>query len=86
MIPAIKSLEREDLSEYSYSFFDVENNICYNFVDIEFLRWKDESYITMNLELDPPQSIGKGKGEGIVKDTFKAVSEAIKYINKVKNE
>jgi len=75
LIPAIKSLEREDLSEKINNFEYVEFERCNFQCEISILRHPES-----------PIYIGEGKGEGIVKDTFKAVSEAIKYINKLKNE
>lgn len=83
LIPAIEKLEKEDLSEFHYEWEDGRGKHN-NFMGIRFSRFEDQSDFSIDLQLDPPTWIGEGKGGGIVKDTFKAVVEAIKYINNVK--
>lgn len=83
LIPAIEKLESEDLSDYSYKWKD-DRGLNNNFMGIEFMRWHDNSDFVIEWELDPILSIGEGKGEGITKDTFYAVYQAIEYINDLK--
>lgn len=83
LIPAIEKLEKEDLSDYCYKWKD-GRGLNNNFVYVEFMRFRDNSFIAIEWELDPFTTIGKNEGKGIIKDTFYAVYQAIKYINDLK--
>lgn len=85
LIPVIEKLESEDLSEFHYEWEDKRGKHN-NFMSVEFIRWYNESSININLQLDPSNDIGRHEGEGIIKDTFYAVVDAIKHINKLRDE
>lgn len=83
LIPAIEKLEAEELKEYFYSWGKGKEK-RYNFMNLSFSRFQGVSDFYVDLELDPPMRTGVGKNNGIIKDTFKAVVEAIEYINNLK--
>ena len=95
LIKVLEMLTKEDLSEYMYSFErckdrdeeGCETEVCYNFMNIDYYISKEfGTIIEINLELDPAMEIGRGQGEGIIKNTFNACVQAVEYINKRKNE
>ena len=95
LIPVLNKLTEEDLSEYMYSWElcvegdeeDCETEVCYNFMNIDYyISVEFGTIIEINLELDPAMEIGRGQGEGIIKNTFNACVQAVEYINKIKNE
>ena len=93
LIKVLEMLTKEDLKEYMYSWErcvegdeeDCETEVCYNFMNIDYYISKEfGTIIEINLELDPAMEIGRGQGEGIIKNTFNACVEAVEYINKRK--
>lgn len=84
LIPAIEKLEAEELEDYFGHYEWVNKEKRSNFMNVSFSRFEGVSDFFINLDLDPPIRIGVGKGNGITKDTFKAVVEAIEYINNLK--
>lgn len=83
LILAIEKLESEELEEYFYSWGEGEEK-RYNFMNLSFSRFQGVSDFFIDLELDPPIRVGDSEGKGIIKDTFKAVVEAINYVNDLK--
>ena len=88
LIPVLNKLTEEDLSEYMYSWercVEEEAEVCYNFVNVDYyISVEFGTIIEINLELDPAMEIGRGQGEGIIKNTFNACVQAVEYINKRK--
>lgn len=86
LIPAIEKIESEDLREHYGTWKEPYGDIRSNFRYIEFSRFDGQSSFDIELDLDPSREIGMGKGEGILRDTFKAVVEAINYLNNLQIE
>ena len=93
LIKILDKLTKEDLSEHMYSWErckdrdeeGCETEACYNFMNIDYYISKEfGTIIEINLELDPAMEIGRGQGEGIIKNTFNACVQAVEYINKRK--
>ena len=93
LIKILDKLTKEDLSEYMYSWErckdrdedGCETEVCYNFMNIDYyISVEFGTIIEINLELDPAMEIGRGQGEGIIKNTFNACVQAVEYINKRK--
>ena len=87
LIPVLNKLTEEDLSEYMYSWErcvegDEEDCETGVFMNIDY-------YISVEfgtiIEINPAMEIGRGQGEGIIKNTFNACVEAVEYINKRKH-
>ena len=89
LIKVLEMLTKEDLSEYMYSWErcvevdeeDCETEVCYNFMNIDYYISKEFGTI---VEINPAMEIGRGQGEGIIKNTFNACVQAVEYINKRK--
>lgn len=95
LIPVLNKLTEEDLSEEMYSWErcvegdeeGCETEVCYNFMNIDYnISVEFGTIIEINLELDPAMEIGRGQGEGIIKNTFNACVQAVEYVAKRKNE
>ena len=93
LIPVLNKLTEEDLSEYMYSWErcvegdeeDCETEVCYNFMNVDYyISVEFGTIVEINLEFDPAMEIGRGQGEGIIKNTFNACVQAVEYINKRK--
>lgn len=93
LIKVLDKLTKEDLSEYMYSWErcvegdeeDCETEVCHNFMNVDYyISVEFGTIIEINLELDPAMEIGRGQGEGIIKNTFNACVQAVEYINKRK--
>lgn len=88
LIKILDKLTKEDLSEHMYSWErckDRDEEGCYNFMNIDYyISVEFGTIIEINLELDPAMEIGRGQGEGIIKNTFNACVQAVEYINKRK--
>ena len=87
LIPVLNKLTEEDLSEYMYSWEqcvegDEEDCETEVFMNVDY-------YISVEfgtiVEINPAMEIGRGQGEGIIKNTFNACVEAVEYINKRKH-
>ena len=89
LIKVLEMLTKEDLSEYMYSWErcvegdeeDCETEVCYNFMNVDYYISKEFGTI---IEINPAMEIGRGQGEGIIKNTFNACVQAVEYINKRK--
>ncbi len=87
LLPVIKKIETEDLSEYHYKWVSNGETMS-NFMGIDFTLWNGGANSEIELELDPPRDIACSFDEDLTwtQNTFKVVVETIKYINKVRNE
>lgn len=89
LIPVLNKLTEENLSEYMYSWVQCayedkegcETEMCYNFMNIDYCISVEFGTI---IEINPAMEIGRGQGEGIIKNTFNACAQAVEYINKIK--
>lgn len=88
LIKILDKLTKEDLSEQMYSWeqcIEGETEVCYNFMNVDYyISVEFGTIVEINLELDPAMEIGRGQGEGIIKNTFNACVQAVEYINKRK--
>lgn len=81
----ITKLEKEDLSEYFYSWYEGDEKRN-NFEGIEVSRFHGAWDVSINLALDPCMEISEIRRDKEDKEQlFLALVDAIKYINNLKN-
>ena len=86
LIKILDKLTKEDLSEHMYSFErckDRDEEGCETEVFMNVDYYISVEFGTI-VEINPAMEIGRGQGEGIIKNTFNACVQAVEYINKRK--
>ncbi len=88
LLPAIKKLEKEDLSEYIYKWTDYEGETRYNFQAITFTLYANGGYSEVELDLDPPYEIVQSFDKDLTwtQNTFNIVVDTIKFIKELRDE
>jgi hypothetical protein len=85
LMPVVEKIESLDLKEYGYKWEDMDGETRYNNQNICVEIERNQCWIYMNLQLDPPDTLNEKtshmKFDTKIEATYAAVVEFIEYYN-----